>query len=91
MNKRLIAILVVVATLATVVGALMPAQEALALPCHEYSCEYYSDATYTVLVGIRETICWVGVRWIWGYETEYEICYNGPTCEYCGGCEPVCP
>lgn len=83
MNKRAIAVLLLVAALAATVGALLPTDTAQALPCKESSTDFYSDGTYTTIVGGREVTCW-GV-FTWGQVTIYRITYPG---DYCFGCGP---
>jgi hypothetical protein len=39
-------------------------------PCHEESTIYYSDATYTVVVGGNQYYCWWGHH-VWGEWTPY--------------------
>lgn len=82
MNKRAIAVLLLVAALAVTVGTLLPADTAQALPCRESTTDFYSDATYTTLVGWREVTCW-GI-YKWGEFTQYKIVYVGEWCPGCG-------
>lgn len=63
-------------------------------PCHAERAIYYSDATYTTVVGGDEFICYEG-RHVWGQKTFYSIYeYIGPCCDACirgscsGGVEP---
>lgn len=52
-------------------------------PCHAESTLYYSDATYTTVVGGDEYICWSGHH-IWGQRTPYFIyTYHEQCCEVC--------
>ncbi len=71
-SKRALLVLVCAAAL------LVPATDALAASYCERS--YYSDATYTVLVGERITTC-QGQVYSWGVVTPYRI----SACEPCGG------
>ncbi len=64
--------------LACAVALLGPATDALAASYCERS--YYSDATYTVLVGERITTC-QGQVYSWGVVTPYRL----SACEPCGG------
>jgi hypothetical protein len=82
-------VLALVAATLSVSALLVPPQPAEALPCMEWNCDYYSDATYTVLVGRHMVLCAVGVR-DWGEVTPYEICYSGDFCPYCEPCGWPC-
>lgn len=52
-------------------------------PCHAERATFYSDASYTTVVGVNEYICWEGHR-VWGTTTPYY------TYEYLGQCCSVC-
>lgn len=52
-----------------------------ALPCNEVDRLYYSDATYTNLVGERILLC-NGQRWSWGITTSFVQIFTEP----CGNC-----
>jgi hypothetical protein len=52
-------------------------------PCHGESTLYYSDATYTTVVGGNEYICWSGHH-VWGQWTPYPIyTYHEQCCSNC--------
>ena len=52
-------------------------------PCHAESTLYYSDATYTTVVGGNEYICWHGHS-VWGQWTPYSTyTYHGACCDTC--------
>jgi hypothetical protein len=49
----------------------------LALPPNEVTWEYYSDNTYTNLVGEKILFC-NGHRWSWGVQTAYYYVWSYP-------------
>ena len=49
----------------------------LALPPNEVTWEYYSDATFTELVGERILFC-SGQWWSWGVRTSYYYTWSTP-------------
>lgn len=49
-----------------------------ALPCHEVEHNYYSDATYSTIVGYRFVYC-SGV-YTYGTVTQYVVSYDGGDC-----------
>ncbi|HEX6100547.1 MAG TPA: DUF6289 family protein [Thermoanaerobaculia bacterium] len=49
----------------------------LALPPNEVTWEYYSDNTYTNLVGEKILFC-SGQRWSWGVQTAYYYVWSYP-------------
>ena len=49
----------------------------LALPPNEVNWEYYSDGTYTNLVGERILFC-SGQTWQWGVRTAYYYVWSYP-------------
>jgi hypothetical protein len=49
-----------------------------ALPDHEIYYEFYSDASYTELVGERFITCF-GI-YSWGIQTSYRLVFHGPDC-----------
>lgn len=52
-------------------------------PCHGESTLYYSDASYTTVVGGNEYICWSGHH-VWGQWTPYYIyTYHEQCCTNC--------
>lgn len=55
-----------------------------ALPSNEVDTEYYSDSTYTDLVGESILSC-NGTRWSWGVKTVYKIVYSFPCFSGGGG------
>lgn len=90
MRKRLLTIPIAAFVLTFAIAALWPASEARALPCQEVWCEFYSDATYTVVVGWRFTSCF-GVRPVQGQQTQFVICETGDLCPHCECVPPTCP
>jgi len=52
-------------------------------PCHAERTSYYSDATYTTVVGVDEYVCWEG-HYVSGTRTNYYIHEDfGECCEVC--------
>ena len=49
----------------------------LALPPNEVTWEYYSDGTYTNLVGEKILFC-SGYIWRWGVQTSYYYTWSYP-------------
>ncbi|MBX9461292.1 MAG: hypothetical protein KL785_09590 [Brevundimonas sp.] len=61
-------------------AALFASGPAAALPEYEINWEYYSDATYTEIVGGRTISC-SGNGGRWGIRTEYAVFVQGFKCE----------
>ncbi|HWQ86545.1 DUF6289 family protein [Brevundimonas sp.] len=68
------------AAAALALGAILASGPAAALPNYEINWEYYSDATYTEIVGGRTISC-SGNGGRWGVQTEYARFVQGEKCE----------
>lgn len=88
--KRLLTLPLALFALTLLAAAFWPDTEAVARPCQEVSCDYYSNASYTQIVGHSETTC-IGVFYT-GTQTQWVQCVTGELCAHCGGCvPPTCP
>lgn len=88
-NFRLVGRLVVlVALLCAAAFTLSRAQGASALPCHEVTTYYYSDAAHTTQVGEKDVTCY-GVTTT-GTVTAYYQSFDGDCCGCCGYCPDWC-
>ncbi|HEX8117510.1 MAG TPA: hypothetical protein VF521_09570 [Pyrinomonadaceae bacterium] len=88
-NFRLVGRLVVlVALLCAAAFTLSRAPGASALPCHEVTTYFYSDATQTTQVGERDVTCY-GVTTT-GTVTQYYQSFDGDCCGCCGYCPDWC-
>jgi hypothetical protein len=89
--KKLLSLPILLFVITFAAAAFWPDYEARALPCQEVWCEWYSDATYTELVGWRMTTCF-GVTRVNGQQTEFEICETSTElCPHCECLPPLCP
>ncbi len=68
-------VLVLAAAAGFVSGFVVPT--AYALPPNEVDREYYSDGSYTTLIGERILFC-NGQWWSWGSTSSYVIIYTFP-------------
>jgi hypothetical protein len=88
-NLRLVArLIVLVALLCAAAFTLSNSQNASALPCHEVTTYFYSDATHTTEVGERYVTCY-GVT-TYGTVTSYYESFDGDCCGCCGYCPEFC-
>jgi hypothetical protein len=89
--KKLVSLPIVLFVFTFSVAAFWPSSDARARPCQEVWCEWYSDATYTEVVGWRFTSCF-RVGPVHGEQTEFEICETSPDlCPHCSCLPPLCP
>ncbi|HEX2252764.1 MAG TPA: DUF6289 family protein [Thermoanaerobaculia bacterium] len=86
MQKKLL-VCSAVFVLAAVAGWLLPAPEAGARPAFTHTTYFYSDASFSELVGTRELDCY-GHLHTWGVVTEYRETYSFSCSPWPGGVIP---
>lgn len=79
--RRSVLVALVLAFAVSAVAGFFTAGTTYALPCNEVERIYYSDATYSTVVGERILFC-NGQTWKWGSVTSYVQVYSTP----CGNC-----
>lgn len=80
-RRRSVAIALALAFVVSAAAGFFAAGTAEALPCNEVERTYYSDATYSTVVGERILFC-NGQTWKWGIVTSYVQVFSFP----CGNC-----